>query len=109
MLNLLQNIKKLNDRDLSEKGTTMKKLAIYLTLILISIILFFPIILFLFMKGLEYLLILIEKYTHYINLFFNDMDVSANIAALSIGLALFIFILSCMAYLRVHVLGSSIE
>lgn len=76
----------------------MRKFFTYLSLVFIAILLILPVLFFIITKGFYYLSLLVDKYTQYINLFFNDIEVSSNIAAVTIGFSVFIFVVSAVVY-----------
>lgn len=76
----------------------MRKFFTYLVLVFIAILLILPVLFFIITKGFYYLSLLVDKYTQYINLFFNDIEVSSNIAAVTIGFSVFIFVVSAVIY-----------
>jgi ABC-type multidrug transport system permease subunit len=76
----------------------MRKFFTYLSLVFIAILLILPVLFFIITKGFYYLSLLVDKYTQYINLFFNDIEVSSSIAAVTIGFSVFIFIASVVVY-----------
>lgn len=76
----------------------MRKFFTYLVLVFIAILLILPVLFFIITKGFYYLSLLVDKYTQYINLFFNDIEVSSSIAAVTIGFSVFIFVVSAVIY-----------
>lgn len=76
----------------------MRKFFTYLSLVFIAILLILPVLFFIITKGFYYLSLLVDKYTQYINLFFNDIELSSNIAAVTIGISVFIFFVSVVIY-----------
>jgi hypothetical protein len=76
----------------------MRKFFTYLALVFIALLLILPVLFFIITKGFYYLSLLVDKYTQYINLFFNDIEVSSNIAAVTIGFSVFIFVVSAVIY-----------
>lgn len=76
----------------------MRKFFTYLALVFIAILLLLPILFFIITKGFYYLVLLVDKYTQYINLFFNDIEVASSIAAVTIAISVFIFVVSVVIY-----------
>ena len=79
-----------------------KKFFITLFLVVLAILAFSPIILWLLIRVFKYFLMLLDDYVQYINYFINDADISSSIAAFSIVLAFFIFIVSTIIYFDIN-------